>query len=317
MSVDTVSTPHRLSCAPSRAARELGLRRGELDLAVHLGHIQTVPDEGGGGRRVPRSEIDRLCTHEGFPESLRERVKAVGTTEGAAVMEVPPGRFTRLARLGLVVPVTFYLNRYRAVVWQYLAEELRQFAADEKNTRLLTARMPEGLRDQLDSRPGSARSQLARTPPGIPAPAGRRPVGAGRGRGRLPGPPPDRGDRPRPLRALPSEPLQAGATRPWRTGLARRAPRREDHDGGRPGRDRLAEGGSGPSPGGGTGTPARAAPRDEIAPHATIDPRDETGPRDGAPPLTRARGAATAATPQTAGMATPRQPPARSAWPRL
>ncbi|MDQ1043414.1 DUF6397 family protein [Streptomyces sp. V4I2] len=151
MSVDTVSTPHRLSCKPSRAARELGLRRGEFDLAVHLGHIQTVPDEGGGGRRVPRSEIDRLCTHEGFPESLQERVKAVGTTEGAAVMKVPPGRFTRLARLGLVVPVTFYLNRYRAVVWQYLAEELRQFAADEKNTRLLTARMPEGLRDQLDA----------------------------------------------------------------------------------------------------------------------------------------------------------------------
>ncbi|WP_053751231.1 DUF6397 family protein [Streptomyces sp. MMG1533] len=151
MSVHTVVTPHRLSCAPSRAARELGLKRGEFDLAVHLGHIQTVPDEGVGGRRVPRSEIDRLCAHEGFPESLRARVKAVGTTAGAAVMEVPPGRFTRLARLGLVVPVTFYLNRYRAVVWQYLAEELRQFAADEKNTRLLKARMPEGLRDQLDA----------------------------------------------------------------------------------------------------------------------------------------------------------------------
>jgi hypothetical protein len=151
MSVDTVTTQHRPSCAPGRAARELGLRRGEFDLAVHLGHVRTVPDEGGGGRRVARSEIDRLCAHEGFPESLRERVKAVGTTEAAAVMEVPPGRFTRLARLGLVVPVTFYLNRYRAVVWQYLAEELRQFAADGKNTRLLKARMPEGLRDQLDA----------------------------------------------------------------------------------------------------------------------------------------------------------------------
>ncbi|MFE9438775.1 DUF6397 family protein [Streptomyces sp. NPDC006602] len=151
MSVDTVTTPHRLSCAPSRAARELGLRRGEFDLAVHLGHISTVPDEEGGGRRVTRSEIDRLSAHEGFPESLRARVTAVGTTEGAAVMEVPPGRFTRLARLGLVVPVTFYLNRYRTVVWQYLAEELRQFAADEKNARLLTARMPEGLRDQLET----------------------------------------------------------------------------------------------------------------------------------------------------------------------
>ena len=151
MSGDTITKPHALSYAPSRAARELGLRRGEFDLAVHLGHIRTVPDEGGGGRRVARSEIDRLCSEDGFPEPLRERVKAVGTTEGAAMMEVPAGRFTRLARLGLVVPVKFYLNRYRAVVWLYLAEELRQFAADEKNTRLLNARTPEGLRDQLDA----------------------------------------------------------------------------------------------------------------------------------------------------------------------
>lgn len=151
MSGDTITKPHRTSCAPSRAARELGLKRGEFDLAVHLGHIRTVPDEGGGGRRVTRSEIDRVCSGDGFPESLRERVKAVGTTEGAAIMEVTTGRFTRLARLGLVVPVKFYLNRYRAVVWLYLAEELRQFAADEKNTPLLNARTPEGLRDQLDA----------------------------------------------------------------------------------------------------------------------------------------------------------------------
>ncbi len=151
MPTDTTTKPHHLSCAPSRAARELGLRRGEFDLAVHLGHIRTLPDEGGGGRRVPRSEIDRLSAGEDFPDSLRRRVKAVGTTEGAAVMDVPPGRFTRLARLGLVVPVTFYLNRYRTVVWQYLAEELRQFAADEKNLRLLKDRMPEGLRGQLEA----------------------------------------------------------------------------------------------------------------------------------------------------------------------
>ncbi|WP_030663950.1 DUF6397 family protein [Streptomyces cellulosae] len=150
MPTDTTTKPHHLSCAPSRAARELGLRRGEFDLAVHLGHIRTLPDEGGG-RRVPRSEIDRLSAGEDFPDSLRRRVKAVGATEGAAVMDVPPGRFTRLARLGLVVPVTFYLNRYRTVVWQYLAEELRQFAADEKNSRLLKDRMPEGLRGQLEA----------------------------------------------------------------------------------------------------------------------------------------------------------------------
>ncbi len=151
MSVDTITTSQRPSCSPSRAARELKLKRGEFDLAVHLGYIQTVPDEGGGGRRVTRSEIDRLSAHESFPEFLRTRVTAVGTTEGAALMEVSPGRFTRLARLGLLVPVSFCLNRYRAVVWRYLAEELRQFAADEKNTRLLTARMPEGMRGQLDA----------------------------------------------------------------------------------------------------------------------------------------------------------------------
>lgn len=79
-------------------------------------------------------------------------MKVVGTTEGADVMHVSAGRFTRLARLGLVVPVKFYLNRYRAVVWLYLAEELKRFAADEKNTSLLNdRRMPEGLRGMLDA----------------------------------------------------------------------------------------------------------------------------------------------------------------------
>jgi hypothetical protein len=134
----------------SRAARELELRRGEFDLAVNLGCVRTVPDEGGGGRRVTRAEIDRVRGEAGFPEALRERVKAVGTTEGAALMGVTTTRFTRFARLGLVVPVNFYLNRYRAVVWLYLAEELGQFAADEDNARLLSGRTPEGLRDQLD-----------------------------------------------------------------------------------------------------------------------------------------------------------------------
>ncbi|MFI5688766.1 DUF6397 family protein [Streptomyces sp. NPDC051636] len=150
MSGNTVAAPRQLTYAPSRAARELGLKRGEFDLAVHLGRIRTVPDEGGGGgRRVDRAEIERLRGQDGFPESLRESVRAVGTTQGAALMEVPPTRFTRLARLGLVVPVNLYLNRYRAVVWLYLAEELRQFAADERNSLLLTGRTPEALRDRL------------------------------------------------------------------------------------------------------------------------------------------------------------------------
>ncbi|MEU3983222.1 DUF6397 family protein [Streptomyces sp. NPDC026672] len=150
MSGSTIAQPRHRTCAPGRAARELDLKRSEFDLAMHLGRIRTVPDEGGGGdRRVERAEIERLRSADGFPEALRESVRTVGTTEAATLMGVPPSRFTRLARLGLIVPVTFYLNRYRAVVWLYLADELRQFSAEESNTSFLTGRTPERLRDQL------------------------------------------------------------------------------------------------------------------------------------------------------------------------
>ncbi|MFE0728672.1 DUF6397 family protein [Streptomyces antibioticus] len=153
MSGNTVTpshaSPHTEPRTPTLAARELGLRRREFDLAVHLGQIRTVPDEGGGGRRVLPAEIDRLRARPGFPEALRESVRAVGTGEAAAILEVPATRFTRLARQGAMVPVTFYLNRYRAVVWLYLAEELRQFAADESSAALLTARTSEPVRARL------------------------------------------------------------------------------------------------------------------------------------------------------------------------
>ncbi|MFI6033477.1 DUF6397 family protein [Streptomyces sp. NPDC051315] len=149
MSGDTTTRPHELFCTFSRAARELTLKRREFDLAVNLGRIRTLPDEGGGGRLVARAELDRLRSEPGFPEVLRKSVETVGTSAGAAVMEVAPTRFTRLARLGLVVPVTFHLNRYRAVVWLYLADELRQFAADKDQAPLLTGRAPEGMRKQL------------------------------------------------------------------------------------------------------------------------------------------------------------------------
>jgi hypothetical protein len=146
MSGDTITRPDHRTCTPSHAARRLGLKRTEFDLAVQLGRIRTVPDEGGGGRRVPHAELDRLRAEPGFPEALQDSVRVVGTGEGAALMKVPPTRFTRFARLGLVVPVRFYLNRYRAVVWLYLPDELRDFAAAEHNAPLLTGRMPEGLR---------------------------------------------------------------------------------------------------------------------------------------------------------------------------
>ncbi len=150
MSASTVSPPRPVTCTPSHAARQLGLKRGEFELAVHFGHIRTVPDEGGGGgRRVERAEIDRLRAQEGCAEALRDRVRVVGTTEGAALMEIPVGRFTRLARLGLLVPVTWYLNRYRAVVWLYLADELRHFASQAENARLLKGRTPQSLRGRL------------------------------------------------------------------------------------------------------------------------------------------------------------------------
>ncbi|POX60035.1 hypothetical protein C3492_29735 [Streptomyces sp. Ru62] len=98
---------------------------------------------------MEHAEIERLRAQDGFPESLRERVQVVGTAEGAALMEIPAGRFSRLARLGLLVPVKFYLNRYRAVVWLYLAEELRQFTASPEHAHLLKGRTPETLRGQL------------------------------------------------------------------------------------------------------------------------------------------------------------------------
>lgn len=152
MSGSTITSPDRLTWTPGRAARELGLKRTEFELAVNLGRIRTVPDEGGGGRRVIlRAEVDRLRAAEGFPQALLDSLRTVGTREAAALMGVAGTRFTRFARLGLVTPVRFFVNRYRAVVWLYLADELRQFAADEKNAPLMKGIMPAGLREQLDA----------------------------------------------------------------------------------------------------------------------------------------------------------------------
>ncbi|MGW6743492.1 DUF6397 family protein [Streptomyces sp. NPDC055025] len=132
-----------------RAARELELRRGEFELAAQLGHIRTIAGPAAGRRQVTRQEIDRLRAAEGFPEALRERARTVGTAEGAELLTVSPGRFTRLARAGFIAPVRFYLNRYRAVVWLYPADEVRTFAAREP--ALLTGRLPGPLRHGPDA----------------------------------------------------------------------------------------------------------------------------------------------------------------------
>ncbi|MBV2352825.1 hypothetical protein KUM39_00385 [Streptomyces sp. J2-1] len=153
MQQTTIDVPaHPGTLTPAHAARELGLKREEFDLAVHLGGIRVLPDAGGGGgRRVEQAELDRLRGEPGFPSTLRERVRIVGTAEGAALMGISPGRFTRLARLGFLIPVRFYRNRYRAVVWLYLAHELAQFAARADSGPALTGRTPETLRGQLEA----------------------------------------------------------------------------------------------------------------------------------------------------------------------
>ncbi|MEU6812874.1 DUF6397 family protein [Streptomyces sp. NPDC046831] len=144
------AAPRAAPLTLGRAARELRLERNAFHLAVLLGLVATALD-GGGNRRVDLAEVERLRGEPGFPASLLERVETVGTKEGAALLEVTTARFTRLARLGAVVPIAFRLNRYRAVVWRYLADDLRQFAADAQRAPLLGEPLPEGLRDQLDA----------------------------------------------------------------------------------------------------------------------------------------------------------------------
>ncbi|MFI7009407.1 DUF6397 family protein [Streptomyces sp. NPDC050145] len=147
------------------AARELGLKRGEFDLAVRLGRIRTVAAPDGGRRRVPHTEIERIRETEGFPDTLREQVRVVGTAQAAELMDIPPTRFTRLARAGMLTPAKFYVNRYKAVVWLYLAQELREFARSEINAPLLTGRTPDRLRARLaagdDLRPRTWRARHA------------------------------------------------------------------------------------------------------------------------------------------------------------
>ncbi|GGX66339.1 DUF6397 family protein [Streptomyces hiroshimensis] len=146
--------------ACGRAARELGLKPREFQLAVQLGHVRTV-SVVGGRPRVAREEIERVRSGTGFPEALRNSLWAVGTAEAAQLMGVSPARFARLARAGCFAPVRFYVNRYRAVVWHYLAADLVEFA--DANPGLLTGRTDPGLRLELEGREDQrARSWRAR-----------------------------------------------------------------------------------------------------------------------------------------------------------
>ncbi|MFI9201424.1 DUF6397 family protein [Streptomyces sp. NPDC053048] len=135
----------------TRAARELELAPREFELAVQLGEVRTVAVGPGARRRVAREEIERHRSAEGFPKALRTRLWVVGTAEGAELMGISPARFARLARGGCFAPVRFYVNRYRAVVWYYLASDLVEFA--DGNPELLTGRTPALLTEALEKHP--------------------------------------------------------------------------------------------------------------------------------------------------------------------
>lgn len=128
MTTTTTAEVSGKTVALGRAAQELQLKRGEFELAVQLGHVRTVREGLGTRPRVAQEEVERIRSTEGFPEALRERVRVVGTAEASQLLGVPAHRFTRLARGGHFTPVKCYLNRYRAVVWLYLAEEVTDLA---------------------------------------------------------------------------------------------------------------------------------------------------------------------------------------------
>lgn len=147
MTVKDAVTAHTV--AYGRAAQRLELKRKEFDLAVQLGHVRTVPGVNGGRRRVAEEEIERLRAAPDFPAGLRERVQTVGTASAAELASITGDRFTKLARTGHFTPVAFYLNRYRAVVWLYVASEVREFA--DRHPELLAGRLPAAVRAKLDA----------------------------------------------------------------------------------------------------------------------------------------------------------------------
>ncbi|MEV7288572.1 DUF6397 family protein [Streptomyces sp. NPDC093252] len=149
MSGNTFAPPDSASWTTGRAARELGLNRKDLELAVNLGRVRSVPDPLGPSRLVPRAEIDRLRAQDEFPQNLRAAIETVAAPGGGRILDICSDRFHRLGKLGLVVPVSFCFNRYRAFVWLYLADEVRRFGADERNARHLRGRSPKPLVNQL------------------------------------------------------------------------------------------------------------------------------------------------------------------------
>ncbi|MEU7551917.1 DUF6397 family protein [Streptomyces sp. NPDC044571] len=146
-----VEVPSQRIVGGARAAGELGLSRSEFARAVQLGLVRPEPSVRGAGAAYAQAELDRVTSAEGFPQALRAQVETVAGAEAAGgVLGISPGRFTRLARCGHLTPVGYRINRYRAVVWLYLAEELRQFAAREPG--MLRGSAPPGDRELMEAK---------------------------------------------------------------------------------------------------------------------------------------------------------------------
>ncbi|MFD9794105.1 DUF6397 family protein [Streptomyces sp. NPDC059070] len=164
MTTTTAAEVTGKSVSLGRAAQLLELKRGELELAVQLGHVRVVREDVAARPRVAQEHLDRIRSAEGFPDALRERVRVVGTAEASQLLAIPAHRFTRLARGGHFTPVKCYLNRYRAVVWLYLAEELTDIALRHP-ALLFDRRLPKETLARLeagdDRRPRNWRGRRA------------------------------------------------------------------------------------------------------------------------------------------------------------
>lgn len=145
----------------NRAREELGLEFQDFELAAQLGEIATVGDDTDRPR-VTEAEIARLRDTGGGTQALLARIRLVNTTQAAELLGISRDRLLRLTRAGCVRPVRWYVNRYHALVWLYLACELQDFAAG--SPALLAGRLPAAVReaaDEEDRRPREWRSRRA------------------------------------------------------------------------------------------------------------------------------------------------------------
>ena len=115
---------------------------------------------GGPGTAAARSGPDGPPARR-WSDGLPVEGRLVGTVTGSELLGVSRGRFLLLARAGCLCPARWYVNRYRALVWLYPAEEVVAFAG--ARPEWLTGRLPEavraGLDRGLDLRPGTWRAR--------------------------------------------------------------------------------------------------------------------------------------------------------------